>query len=83
MKCLVRDICLFLLFIILITSCKKNYSCDCTYSFQWANTGAFEEEDTSFDIEKSKKKDAVDQCSQYQEDNTSWNYTYECELNKI
>lgn len=41
-----------------LTSCKKDYTCDCTYKI----AGMDAEQSYSFDIKDAKKKDAEDAC---------------------
>lgn len=52
------------------TACKKDYTCDCTYTWSDGSTT-----DYSYELLKSKKKDAEAWCDSYN------SYSgYECEL---
>ena len=55
---------------IAFTSCKKDYTCDCTYTWSDGTTQTY-----TYEYPKSKKKDAEASCE-------SWNGTsgYECTL---
>lgn len=65
-----------------LAGCKKNYTCTCTYNFKDPNgvnrTGEYE-----FYISKSKKDEASEECTTFEEDNTNSRYTYECSTSKL
>lgn len=65
--------------VLVFTSCTKRYSCDCTYVYEWGD-GTSTEQDYSFEI-TGKKSAANEECTNYQEEQSNWRYTYDCELN--
>jgi hypothetical protein len=76
---------ILLLFIIPIftNSCKKSWTCDCSFEYTWTDGETYVYED-NFDILKAKKKEAKQICSDYEtEQSSSWQYEYSCDLNKL
>jgi hypothetical protein len=65
-----------------VTSCKKDYSCDCSY--KEAHDDHFDDESKKYPIAGEKKKDAEKKCEDYEtllkadEDHSE----VKCDLNK-
>ena len=57
-----------------LTSCKKDYTCECEYEMLGVK------QTHSFPIEKSSKKDAKDVCSEYATTAGVGGITYNCAL---
>ena len=65
--------------LVAFTSCKKDYTCDCTYT--WEFDGVTTEYEFSYSILKAKKSDAQANCDDYASTWTTGDYVYDCTLN--
>jgi hypothetical protein len=63
------------------TSCKKDYSCDCEYSYEWTD-GTTTDYTVSYALLKQKKGDAEEACTKSEDALTAADYTATCTLNK-
>ena len=62
------------------TSCKKDYTCDCDYSYTWTD-GTTTDYTVSYELLKQKKGDAEDACTASEDALTSGGYEAACVLN--
>jgi hypothetical protein len=58
------------------TSCKRDYSCDCDYSYNGGDAYSY-----SFDIFKATQDDAEEACALSEDQLNSAGYESNCELN--
>lgn len=62
--------------VITLSSCKKDYDCDCEYEIQGESVTGYAL------IEDSKKKDAEDECDSFEADLNSIGSSASCDLSE-